>query len=96
MRRGFWVWGTVALLGLAGGAAAQQIYDETGPDWAVPEIPDAAEVSPAVARARSLAKTTALEMGATEAEAEQAAFVVPENLAEWKSPLQVAFEEHQG
>ena len=96
MRRGFWVWGTIASLCLGAGAFAQQVYDETGPDWAVPEIPDVAEVTPAVARARSLAKTTALEMGATEAEAEQAAFVVPENLDAWKSPLQEAFEEHQG
>ena len=96
IRRGFWVWGTIASLCLAGEGAAQRVYDETGPDWAIPEIPDVAEVSPAVAKARSLAKTTALEMGATEAEAEQAAFVVPENLAEWKSPLQIAFEEHQG
>lgn len=47
-------------------------------------------------RARSLAKATALDMGATEEEAEQAAFVVPENLDEWKSPLQEAFEEHLG
>ena len=76
--------------------AGQDAWDETGVDVALPEIPDVAETSPAVARARSLAKATALEMGATEEEAEQAAFVVPEYLADWKSPLQVAFEEHQG
>lgn len=76
--------------------AGQDAWDETGVDVALPEIPDVAETSPAVARARSLAKATALEMGATEEEAEQAAFVVPEYLADWKSPLQIAFEEHQG
>ena len=93
----FRVWGTVALLGLPGGGAfAQDLWDETGPDWAVPEIPDAQETTPEVARARSLARKTALELGATEAEAEQAAFLVPEHLAEWKSPHQEAFEEHMG
>ncbi len=76
--------------------AGQDAWDETGVDVVLPEIPDVAEVSPAVARARSLAKTIALEMGATEEEAEQAAFAVPEYLADWKSPLQIAFEEHQG
>ena len=76
--------------------AGQDAWDETGVDVVLPEIPDVAEVSPALARARSLAKATALEMGATAEEAEAAAFAVPEYLAEWKSPLQVAFEEHQG
>ncbi len=89
------VWGTVAFLLLAGGTRAAELYDETGPDWAIPEIPDVGEVTPAVARARSLVKATALELGATEAEAEQAAFLVPEYLAEWKSPHQEAFEEHR-
>lgn len=73
-----------------------QLTDETGVDWPVPEIPDVREVSPAVARARVVAKATALEMGATEAEAEQAAFAVPEDIEDWKSPLQLAFEEHAG
>jgi spore germination protein YaaH len=92
--RRLWV---VGLVGLAAvGAPAQETWDETGPDWPVPEIPDVSEVSPAIARARSLAKTTALELGATEAEAEQAAFLVPEYLEQWKSPHQLAFEEHQG
>ena len=81
----------------AGGAATgQDLWDEAGPDWEIPAIPDVAEVSPAVSRARTLAKTAALELGATEEEAEQAAFLVPEYLAEWKSPHQLAFEEHQG
>ena len=85
------------MLCLPGGATlAAEIWDETGVDISMPEIPDVREVTPALARARSLAKTTALEMGATEVEAEQAAFVVPENFGEWKSPLQLAFEEHQG
>ena len=93
----FRVWGTVAMLGLSGGTAvAEEIWDETGVDVPMPEIPDVREVPPALARARSLAKTTALEMGASEAEAEQAAFVVPEYLGEWKSPHQEAFEEHAG
>ena len=74
----------------------QNAWDETGVDVVLPEIPDVGEVPPAVTRARRLAKATALEMGATEAEAEQAAFVVPENLDEWKSPLQQAYEEHLG
>ena len=63
----FRVWGTVAMLGLPGGATlAAEIWDETGVDVSMPEIPDVREVTPALARARSLAKTTALEMGATE------------------------------
>ena len=94
--RAGWVAALAAGIWLTVPAGAQQTWDETGPDWTVPDVPDVSEVSPAVARARSLAKTTALDMGATEAEAEQAAFVVPENLDAWKSPLQEAFEEHQG
>ena len=70
--------------------------DEAGVDWAVPEIPDVCEVPPSVSRARSVARSAALEMGATEEQAGQAAFAVPENLDEWKSPLQLAFEEHAG
>jgi len=92
--RRFWVVGLVWLA--AAGASAQETWDETGPDWLIPEIPDAAEVPPALSRARKLVKATALEMGATEAEAEQAAFLVPEYLAEWKSPHQEAFEAHLG
>ena len=92
--RRFWVVGLVWLA--AAGASAQETWDETGPDWLIPEIPDAAEVPPALSRARKLVTATALEMGATEEEAEQAAFLVPEYLAEWKSPHQKAFEAHLG
>jgi spore germination protein YaaH len=53
-------------------------------------------VPPALSRARKLVTATALEMGATEEEAEQAAFLVPDYLAEWKSPHQEAFEAHLG
>lgn len=88
--------GVAAGLLWAGAAFAEDVYDETGPDWQIPEIPDVSEVSPAIARARSLAKTTALELGATEEEADQAAFLVPEYIAEYKSPHQIAFEEHEG
>ena len=63
----------VLVLG-AGASSQAQEWEEAGVDWPVPEIPDVREVSPAVARARVVAKATALEMGATEAEAEQAAF----------------------
>ncbi|MGD9780668.1 MAG: glycosyl hydrolase family 18 protein, partial [Kiritimatiellia bacterium] len=94
--RRFWAWGTVVFLLMSGKASAGELYDETGPDWVIPEIPDVSEVSPAIARARSLAKTTALELGATEEEADQAAFLVPEYIAEYKSPHQIAFEEHEG
>ncbi|NCC92805.1 MAG: hypothetical protein EOM10_05925, partial [Opitutae bacterium] len=65
--RRFWVVGLVWLAAV--GAPAQETWDETGPDWLIPEIPDAAEVPPALSRARKLVKATALEMGATEAEA---------------------------
>lgn len=82
-------------LGLASAGQAMET-DETGVDWPVPAIPDVREVPPEITRARRLVKATALEMGATEAEAEQAAFTVPETLAEWKSPHQLALEEHAG
>ena len=70
--------------------------DEAGVDWEVPEIPDVREETPSTARARSVARAIAREMGATEEEAEQAAFSVPENLDGRKSPHQLAFEEHEG
>ncbi len=93
-----WVVGTIALVILSAAPAVrgQQNWDETGVDWPVPEIPDVSEATPGVAKARSVARTIAREMGATEEQAEQAAFAVPENLDEWKSPLQQAFEEHLG
>ena len=71
-------------------------YDETGVDYPVPGIPDTAEVAPALTHARKVARSIALEMGATEAQAEEAAFRVPGDLAEWKSPHQLALEEHAG
>jgi spore germination protein YaaH len=73
-----------------------QLWDETGVDWVVPDVPDVSEVSPAVTHARNVARAIALEMGATEEEAELAAFEVPEHLGEWKSPHQLALEEHVG
>ena len=87
MAWGAWIGGTVA---------RAEAWDEAGVDWIVPEIPDVREESPALARARSVARGIAREMGASEEQAEQAAFAVPENLEEWKSPLQLAFEEHRG
>jgi len=92
--RRLWVAGLVGLVAV--GAPAQQVWDETGPDWPIPELPDAAEVPPEITHARKVARSIALEMGATEEEAEQAAFTVPESLAEWKSPHQLALEEHAG
>jgi spore germination protein YaaH len=77
-------------------ALADESWDETGVDWVVPDIPDVREVSPAVEHARRVARTIALEMGATEEQAELAAFAVPENLDDWKSPHQLALEEHAG
>jgi spore germination protein YaaH len=88
--------GLVAIFLGAGTASPGQEWDETGVDWPVPEIPDVGEATPAVAKARSVARALAREMGATEEQAEQAAFAVPDAIAEWKSPLQLAFEEHQG
>ena len=76
--------------------SGQDYWDETGVDIPMPEIPDVREATPAVEKARSVARATARELGATEAQAEQAAFAVPENLDAWKSPLQVAAEEHAG
>ncbi|NCA82235.1 MAG: hypothetical protein EOM72_05765 [Opitutae bacterium] len=89
--------GAVAWGSLFGGSFAwAESWDETGVDWPMPEIPDVSEVTPGVAKARSVARAIAREMGATEEQAEQAAFAVPENLDEWKSPLQLEFEEHAG
>ena len=78
------------------GIAGQDAWDETGVDWEMPEIPDIGEVTPAVAKARSVARAAARESGATEEQAEQAAFAVPEDLAERKSPHQLALESHAG
>ena len=92
-----WVAGAVALGILFGAPAVRgQNWDETGVDWPVPAIPDVSETTPGVAKARSVARMIAREMGATEEQAEQAAFAVPENLDAWKSPHQLAFEEHLG
>lgn len=71
-------------------------YDETGVDYPVPQIPDVSEVSPAVSKARSVARSAALDAGATEEQAEMAAFAVPEDLEDRKSPHQMALEEHAG
>ena len=95
--RGILVVVAVAWGSLFGGPFAWgEEWDETGVDWPVPAIPDVSEATPGVAKARSVARAAAREMGATEEQAEQAAFAVPVNLDEWKSPLQLAFEEHAG
>ncbi len=72
------------------------IWDETGVDYPVPGVPDVSEVPPAVAKARRVARSAALEMGATEEQAELAAFAVPEDIENRKSPHQLALEAHEG
>lgn len=79
--RRFWVVGLVWLAAV--GAPAQETWDETGPDWLIPEIPDAAEVPPALSRARKLVKATALEMGATEAEAVSVRWMPEDESVTW-------------
>ena len=76
--------------------AGQDLWDETGVDYPIPEIPDVSEVSPAVAAARSVARAAALDAGFTEEQADQAAFAIPEDLEQRKSPHQLALEEHAG
>ena len=92
--RRLWVVGVACLVAV--GVPAQEVWDETGPDWEIPKIPDVHEVSPAVTRARSVARAAALEQGATEEQAEVAAFAVPEDIENRKSPHQLALEEHAG
>ncbi len=76
--------------------SGQDAWDETGVDVPIPEIPDIREVTPGVEHARRVARALAREAGATEEEAEQAAWAVPENLDQWKSVHQLALEEHAG
>lgn len=72
------------------------VWDETGVDYPMPQIPDIREVTPAVAKARSVARAAARAAGATEEQAELAAFVVPEDIEDRKSLHQLALEEHAG
>ena len=77
------------MLGTQGGQAAPApavtVWDETGVDYPMPQIPDIREVTPAVAKARSVARAAARAAGATEEQAELAAFVVPEDIEDRKS-----------
>jgi spore germination protein YaaH len=81
---------------MASSAPPAKVWDETGVDYPMPEIPDVSEATPAVAKARSVARAAARAVGATEEQAELAAFAVPEDIENRKSPHQLALEEHAG